>query len=214
MKLDVESVVTVSTSCGIYLDKAGIHVGREQNPGICLPSRESRVKSARKGKGTRSLWNLCFGFLLVSLNASCQKEQGDSGALRTEFDTVNGVSFSVNYGEPPLWALDTVLTLGGLFATEEAQRFGGVGAVVANAQGNIFVGDVIRNEILVFTPTGEHLRTIGREGAGPGEYRSPRSLGVLGDTLAVSDPINLRLGLFISTGPGSANGPFGRTSGA
>jgi hypothetical protein len=43
------------------------------------------------------------------------------------------------------------------------------------------------NEVRVYGVGGRHVRTIGREGAGPGEFRYPRKLWHLNDTLLVLD---------------------------
>jgi hypothetical protein len=64
----------------------------------------------------------------------------------------------------------------------------------------VYVADGIKREVVVFSPRGERLHQIGRSGAGPGEYRSPASIALLGDTLAVYDAGNLRIGLFDRSG--------------
>ncbi|MDH3215266.1 MAG: 6-bladed beta-propeller [Candidatus Krumholzibacteria bacterium] len=48
--------------------------------------------------------------------------------------------------------------------------FGRLSQIVQDAEGNVYVLDSQLSEILVFSPSGEHLRTIGREGEGPGEF--------------------------------------------
>ncbi len=139
-------------------------------------------------------------FLLISvfvvLVSSCVGGDGSSAALHVEFDTVRGIPVTVNRGEPPGWPVDTLLSLGGSLATEEPEQFGRIGSIVADANGNLFVLDVIRDEVMVFSPKGEYLRTVGRRGPGPGEYRGPAHLGLLGDTLVVSDMTDYRLCLF------------------
>lgn len=142
------------------------------------------------------LFQLGLGIFLILANTSCGSDQRVPDALRTEFDTVNSVAIALNHGEPPLWPLDTVLSLGGVFATEEQQQFGRINSVVADADGNLFVLDAIRDEVLVFSPDGEYLRMVGRQGPGPGEYKNPDYLGLLGDTLLVSDGTDLRVDLF------------------
>jgi len=67
-----------------------------------------------------------------------------------------------------------------LLAKEQWQRggedddilFGMVSQLVRDGQGNIYLLDGQLSEIHVFSPTGEHLRKIGREGEGPGEFRN------------------------------------------
>jgi hypothetical protein len=64
----------------------------------------------------------------------------------------------------------------------------------------MFVADVLASRIVVFDSTGRYVRTIGRKGAGPGEFQQPYSLGWLGDTLLVLDPRNARIGKFSKSG--------------
>lgn len=49
--------------------------------------------------------------------------------------------------------------------------------------GTIYVLDSQLNEVQVFAPNGEYIRSIGREGEGPGEFTFPRSVMVMPDGL-------------------------------
>ena len=42
------------------------------------------------------------------------------------------------------------------------------------SEGQIYLLDSQLSEVHVYTPDGEHLRTVGREGDGPGEMRGSR----------------------------------------
>jgi hypothetical protein len=66
--------------------------------------------------------------------------------------------------------------------------------------GEIFVVDPRGDGIPVFSAAGEHLRTIGRSGAGPGEFRLPFRIGTRNDTVWVHDLGLRRLNLFDSAG--------------
>ena len=48
--------------------------------------------------------------------------------------------------------------------------FGRLSQLVQDADGNLYVLDSQLSEIQVFSPSGEFLRTVGREGEGPGEF--------------------------------------------
>jgi hypothetical protein len=150
-----------------------------------------------KMDGLRSHQSLAhLPFLFVGLLLSCGGEGGRPDTLHVEYDTVRGIPLTANRGEPPTWSLDTLLTLGGLHATEQPQQFGRIASVAADHNGNLFILDVIRDEVLVFSPSGEYLRMVGQQGPGPGEYQNPNHLGLLGDTLVVADATDLRVGLF------------------
>ncbi|MDE2731381.1 MAG: 6-bladed beta-propeller [Bacteroidota bacterium] len=58
--------------------------------------------------------------------------------------------------------------------------------VLALHDGYLFTIDSGTNQVLVFSETGRLIRTIGREGPGPGEFPGPFNLDVRGNLLAVS----------------------------
>ena len=116
--------------------------------------------------------------------------------FRIEVDTVAGIETVRSYGEPPEWSVEPVFSLGGAEARDTTEEFGQIRSVVADGDGQIYVADRILSTVRQFGAQGSFVRTIGREGQGPGEYRRPAGLGLLGDTLLVVDPGNVRIGLF------------------
>lgn len=64
-----------------------------------------------------------------------------------------------------------------------------------NERGEIFVKDQKPSVIKVFDAAGNYIRSIGREGDGPGEFRVA-FLAVRGDTLITQDPQNSRITTF------------------
>ena len=69
-----------------------------------------------------------------------------------------------------------------------------VRTVAVDRFGNYYVVEYVENwQILVFDAAGRHLRTVGRSGQGPGEYRRIDQLAIHGDTLFVIDPGNRRI---------------------
>jgi hypothetical protein len=129
---------------------------------------------------------------------SCASDVAGGSRIITTVDTTNGVVHVLNAGTPSTWALDPVTVIGNI--EEGPDAFGRVMSFVADADLNIYVADVFASEIRVFDPSGRHLRTFGRKGAGPGEIGSPYSLGWVGDSLAVHDLGNARIGLFSPVG--------------
>ena len=65
--------------------------------------------------------------------------------------------------------------------------------------GSIAVADAGNARIAVYAVSGRLLRSLGREGDGPGEFRSLSHLFVFEDTIAVYDQVNLRFTLWDET---------------
>ncbi|MEN8007584.1 MAG: 6-bladed beta-propeller [Candidatus Krumholzibacteriota bacterium] len=59
--------------------------------------------------------------------------------------------------------------------------FGSVAAIRTDSEDNILLLDGQLSEVHVFSPDGEHLRTVFREGDGPGEIRQPNDMFVTAD---------------------------------
>ncbi|HLF80567.1 MAG TPA: 6-bladed beta-propeller [Anaerolineales bacterium] len=78
--------------------------------------------------------------------------------------------------------------------------FAGPSEITVDPNGLLFVTDFDAKTILVLDSMGSVLRTIGRSGAGPGEFGRPRGARVLQDTLRVLDDENGRIALFTSDG--------------
>lgn len=66
---------------------------------------------------------------------------------------------------------------------EGPEVFGRIGGLLELPDGRIVVADMLANEIRVFSESGEHLFTFGREGEGPGELAGPCCLALGPDGL-------------------------------
>jgi hypothetical protein len=79
---------------------------------------------------------------------------------------------------PLPWTLAEVWRLGG--AAEGPESFTRVGShnLGADIAGNLYLMDGDASRIVVFDPGGEHLRSMGRKGEGPGELQFPIGLSV------------------------------------
>lgn len=59
--------------------------------------------------------------------------------------------------------------------------FGQVGSLAVDSDGRVYVVDAQARQINVFSADGDFLRTLGRQGEGPGEFREPRGLVLMPD---------------------------------
>lgn len=59
--------------------------------------------------------------------------------------------------------------------------FGTIGNVRTDSKGNIYLLDGQLSESHIYSPDGEHLATVGREGDGPGEVRNPSDMFITDD---------------------------------
>jgi hypothetical protein len=115
---------------------------------------------------------------LLALAGTAQKTDWKGKVL-----TEDGVRVVVNPAEPIYGQIK--LDLGeelriGKEGDEQSQFFR-VRDVGADARGNIYVLDTRNFRVQVFDPSGKYLRTIGRNGQGPGEFEMPSILRLGGN---------------------------------
>jgi hypothetical protein len=105
-------------------------------------------------------------------------------------------------GEGATWTLSRspVLSIGG-DEGERSYTLMGVAGAVRLTDGRVVVADKGSQVLRVFDARGRHLRSIGREGGGPGEFRAVENVALLrGDSIAVWDPRLRRVSVFDRTG--------------
>lgn len=78
--------------------------------------------------------------------------------------------------------------------------FSQIRRVISNDDGRVYVLESQDRHVRVYDAAGALLRVIGGPGEGPGEFRSPFELGLVGDTLWVHDVSLHRLTLFTTDG--------------
>lgn len=64
---------------------------------------------------------------------------------------------------------------------DEDVLFGMISQITSDDQGTVYALDAQLNQVMVFSPAGEYLRSIGREGEGPGEFQRPSDLFLTAD---------------------------------
>ena len=106
-------------------------------------------------------------------------------------DTTTDVRLA--HGEPRV-------TIGGSDA-DGAHAFGRIGGAARLDDGTVVVVDQMAAEARFFDATGRHVRTVGRAGDGPGEFRDPLLLArTAGDTLLVTDRNRHRVTMLAADG--------------
>ena len=139
---------------------------------------------------------LAWGLLLALLAASWQG--ADMRPLDLWRDAGNMAQYARGFFPPDFrdWRhclAELVVTIG----TDSGDAsFASIRSLLYARNGELLVVDHRSKEVKVFDSMGAFLRRIGRTGAGPGEFADPYSLAWLGDTLALLDPGNSRIGLF------------------
>ena len=66
-------------------------------------------------------------------------------------------------------------------------------AVAADDERRVYVADAGHHQVLVYGADGTHVRSLGRQGQGPGEFMGPIEVTVAGTTLVVADTAKLSL---------------------
>jgi len=138
---------------------------------------------------------------IVLASTGCAPDSSPGAAWTVAVDTTpNGVIRVVNSppasGIEPTWVIEPELRIG-VVEGNRPDAFGQIRCIAPLPDGRIAVLDAQAQEIRIFGPDGEHLRTFGGRGGGPGELRNANGMLVGPDgLLRVNDPANARLSFF------------------
>lgn len=102
-------------------------------------------------------------------------------------------------------AKDLILGAADTLVAAESARLGRPFELAVDHEGHLYVADAASSTIVVLDSSGRTIGTVGRAGAGPGEFAIPRSITPAGESLWVADPGNGRFQVL------SARGGFGRS---
>lgn len=130
--------------------------------------------------------------------AACNGSGDTTSALNSTRDSTDGVLRIHHAGEAPVWTAAETASIGTV--EEGPASLARIRSLLLGLDGGVIIADAGHKSVREFAPDGTFRRAIGRDGAGPGEYDIPYSLGWIGDTLAVLDPMNVRVGLFGTDG--------------
>lgn len=134
-------------------------------------------------------------FILVGVD-------GQQGAQwKGKIDVEDGVKV-INNPKEPMYAED-VFELKEDLAIGEAEgqkeyMFSRISGIAADSKGRIYVLDYKEAQIKVFDRNGDYLKTIGREGQGPGELASPYSICVTEQSQIMIQDLNNHRMIFFS----------------
>lgn len=92
---------------------------------------------------------------------------------------------------PLTGSFEELFRVGGIDAGEWA-AFGSIDGTAFDAAGNLYVFDEMLSRITVVDARGVFVRTVGRPGQGPGEFRMPLGFTVLADGRVVVSDLALR----------------------
>lgn len=102
---------------------------------------------------------------------------------------------------PERWTLPAEPALEvGVVEGEEAYQLSGVVGAVWSARDELVVANGDTDELRFYDASGRHLRTVGGEGEGPGEFSALYSLHRRGDSLVAHDARKWRFSIFGSDG--------------
>ncbi len=135
--------------------------------------------------------------LALSLAACAPTDEPATASSNTQAAAIPGSALRV--GTDSI-TIERVLQLGQLDGPPE-YAFGSWISVAPAADGSFYVCDAVDVTIRLYDATGVFVRAVGRQGAGPGEYRDCMPMVVAADgTLSVSDAANGRIARFAGDG--------------
>jgi hypothetical protein len=133
--------------------------------------------------------------VLASVLAACGGD-GSRGPAATVTDSA-GIEIVTNTGDIsslPVLRVDTVPLLSiGLVDGEAPYLLDGVRHATTLDDGRIAIVNVGTDEVRLFDAEGRYIRTFGRGGDGPGEYRFPGRVWQLADSIVVVDITSNRI---------------------
>ena len=122
-----------------------------------------------------------------------------------DMETKDGVR--IVHNKKPLWVkspkiqIEKIRTMGDIDTTDEHVAFYMPLDMALDKAGNLYVLDSGNHRIQKFSPEGQYLSTIGRQGQGPGEFHFPTSLDVdKNDTLFVCSQFSKKIQVLDSSG--------------
>lgn len=148
---------------------------------------------------------LALLLLLCAAGAGCEGDQPRedvAGELRVERFEIGDTTI-IRTLSGSVWR-DTMMLVPeeaiGSYDGENAYIFGSIRGLDVDAEGRIFVVDGQARELRIFSADGDHQQTIGRMGAGPGEFQRPDHVRLARDGRIIVRDAPLRFSVFTPEG--------------
>jgi hypothetical protein len=128
-------------------------------------------------KASITLVLVASAYALVFSASSCSKKTADSG-WKAAVEVIDGVK-TVRNPETPRYgtfAFDLVEDLAIGEEKDEAYFFPEMAYVNVDGRGRLYVCDIGNRRVQVYDQNGVYLRSLGRQGQGPGEYAFPSNV--------------------------------------
>lgn len=137
---------------------------------------------------------------------ACGRSDGASASWSGTIDTLASGQIVVHNPATPMrpaddaWSVTEELRIGSIDG-DGADVFGRITAFTVDAAGRFWVLEGQSQELRVFDASGRHVRTVGRRGGGPGEFRQAVRVDHAPDGhIWVADPGNGRVSRFDTAG--------------
>lgn len=158
-------------------------------------------RSPRRGEG--AVLRIRAALLIFAVLSPLGCDSADRGFRQVESWDSAGVTIVSNPDIAlPEWTIDSMPFVDiGTADGRDGQDLALPWSSVRLADGRIAISNAQSNELRFYTPEGRFIRSVGREGEGPGEFQLIALLRLgRGDTIISSDAILPRLTLFSSDG--------------
>lgn len=173
------------------------------------------MKLTPTGTATRSAFYSIISIITLLL-VTGMADFATAGSWQGQEVAEDGVPHMKNPSTPTDGATSLRLTerwqVGG--EDDDELIFGVITQITSDDKGHIYVLDAQLTEVMIFSSEGEYIRSIGREGEGPGEFRRPADLFLTPDgQVAVMQRMPGKIVQLTTDGAPAGNYPMPETDG-
>ena len=145
--------------------------------------------------------------LLIAVISACTPPSDTSETVwQGQIDTLADGHTLVRNGDHGVWPSDVAWQIVeevriGAVDSDGPETFGSIVSLAVDRMDRVWVLDMQASELRVFDRNGVHVRSVGRSGAGPGEFRQPVRVDLSPEgQMWVVDPANARITTFDTAG--------------